>query len=137
MTPRPRVHTSPHRIKFSDLDPYNHLRTAAYSAYFVDHRMDALREQAGWDLNGLAALPFMAWVKRMEIDFIRPVLGDQLVTIASSVTTFTGADARIECTMNDGSAKVLSRCVMIITCVDKQTLRPRDWPTESIALFVE
>jgi predicted nucleic acid-binding protein len=33
-----------------DLDPYKHMRTAMYSAYYVDHRMDALREQAGWDL---------------------------------------------------------------------------------------
>ena len=66
----PAIHTTTHRIRFSDLDPYRHMRTAMYPAYFVDHRMEALREQAGWDLRTLERLPFMTFVKRIEIDFV-------------------------------------------------------------------
>ena len=50
----PVVYKSTHRIKFSELDPYNHMRTAVYSAYYVDHRKNGLREHAGWDLKTLA-----------------------------------------------------------------------------------
>lgn len=135
MTQRPLVYQSSHRIKFSDLDPYNHLRTAVYPAYYVDHRMDALREQAGWDLKTIATLPFMTWVRRIEVDFIRPVVGDQPVTIASFVRDFQGPDAHIECTMSDEGGRTLSKCLMTVACVDRTTSRAMDWPPEARALF--
>jgi acyl-CoA thioester hydrolase len=137
MTKRPIVFETTHRIKFSELDPYNHLRTAVYSGYYVDHRMEGLRAHVGWDLKTLAALPFMTWVKRMEIAFLRPALGDQEITITSFVREFRGSDAHIECTMADRAGKEISRCLMIVACVDKATTRPMDWPADAIALFHE
>jgi len=88
MSKTPVVYKSTHRIKFSDLNPYNHVRTAVYSAYYVDHRMNSLREHVGWDLKTLAELPFMIWVRRMEVDFLRPAVGDQEITITSFVREF-------------------------------------------------
>lgn len=76
MNKTPIVYKTVHRINFSDLDPYNHMRTAAYASYYIDHRMTGLRENVGWDLKTLNKLPFMLWTKRMEMDFIKPVLGD-------------------------------------------------------------
>jgi len=35
---------STHRTKFSELDPYNYVRTAVYAVYYIDHRMNSLRE---------------------------------------------------------------------------------------------
>ncbi len=135
MPKTPVVYKTTHTIKFSELDPYNHLRTAAYSAYFVDHRMDGLREHAAWDLKTLGKLPFMTWVRRMEVDFLQPAIGDQRITITSFVREFRGPDAHIECTMVDQAGKALSRCVMIVACVDKTTNRGMDWPPEAMALF--
>jgi acyl-CoA thioesterase FadM len=40
----PLIFKSTHRIQFSDLDPYNHMSTGKYATYFVDHRMDGLRD---------------------------------------------------------------------------------------------
>ena len=89
----PIVFKSSHRIQFSDLDPYNHMTTGKYAIYFVDHRMEGLRDYIGWDLKTMEKLPFMTWVRRMEIDYIRPVLGDQEITITSFVSQFRGPDA--------------------------------------------
>jgi acyl-CoA thioester hydrolase len=86
------------------------MRTAAYSAYYVDHRMNGLRENVGWDLKTLAKLPFMVWIRRMEVDFIRPVIGDQEIIITSSVCEFRGPDAYIECNMIDETGKK-SQCL--------------------------
>lgn len=133
----PIVYKTTHRVKFSELDPYNHMRTAVYSAYYVDHRMDSLRENVGWDLKTLAKLPFMIWVRRMEIDFLRPVLGDQEITITSFVREFQGSDAHIECTMVGEDGKNISRCLMIVAYVDKNTNRATDWPADTMALFFE
>lgn len=137
MATTPVVYKSTHRIKFSDLDPYNHLRTAVYTGYYVDHRMNGLREHAGWDLKTLAQLPFMAWVKRMEVDFVQPAVGDTEITITSFVREFRGSEAHIECTMVDDAGRTLSRCLMIVACVDKSTARSIDWPADAMALFFE
>ena len=131
------VYKSTHRVKFSELDPYNHMRTAAYSAYYVDHRMDGLRDYAGWDIKTLAKLPFMVWVRRMEVDFVRPVAGDQQITITSFVREFLGPDAHIECNMLDEAGRTVSRCLMIVAYVDKGTNRATDWPADTMALFFE
>jgi acyl-CoA thioester hydrolase len=131
----PAKFTSMHRINFSDLDPYKHMRTAMYSAYYIDHRMDALREQAGWDLRTLERLPFMTFVRRLDIEFIRPVVGDQEIAITSFVREFVGSDAFIECTMQDAEGRVASQCLMVVAYVDKTTQRSADWTAEAMAPF--
>lgn len=137
MLKTPIIYKSTHRIKFSDLDPHNHVRTAVYSAYYIDHRMNGLREHAGWDLKTLAKLPFMTWVRRMEVDFLRPAVGDQEITITSFVREFCGPDAHIECSMVDEAGINVSRCFMIVACVEKSTKRAIDWPADIMALFFE
>ncbi len=137
MAKTPIVFRSTHRVKFSELDPYNHVSTGRYATYFVDHRMEGLRDYVGWDLATLAASPFMAWVRRIEIDFVRPARGDQEIVITSFVREFRGPDALIECTMVDSGGAVVSRCLMTVAHVDKQTNRATDWPAERMALFYE
>ena len=78
------------------------------------------------DLKTLAKLPFMAWVRRMEVDFVQPAVGDQKITITSFVREFRGPDAHIQCTMVDEAGKSVSRCLMIVACVDKGTNRAMD-----------
>jgi acyl-CoA thioester hydrolase len=134
---KPIVFRSTHRIRFSDLDSYNHVSTAKYATYYVDHRMQGLRDHIGWDLKALGTLPFMVWIRRLEIDFIRPVRADQEITITSSVREFSGPDAVIECSMVDAAGKSLSRCLMTVAHVDKQTSRATDWPPDVTALFFE
>jgi acyl-CoA thioester hydrolase len=137
MSPTPIVFTTTHRIRFSELDPYNHVSTGHYGTYYVDHRMQGLRDRIGWDLAALASLPFMVWVRRMEIDFVRPVGADQEITITSFVREFQGPNAVIECRMADSTGQELSRCLMTVAHVDKATLRATPWPPDRIALFFE
>ena len=137
MANAPIGYRTSHRIKFSELDPYNHVGTGRYATYYVDHRMEGLREHLGWDLKTLGTLPFMTWVRRLEIDFIRPARGDQEITITSFVSGFSGPDALIECTMVDADGKTLSRCLMTVAHVDKQTNRATDWPPDLAARFLE
>jgi acyl-CoA thioester hydrolase len=137
MAKSPIVFKSTHRIRFSDLDPYNHVSTANYATYYADHRMRGLRDYIGWDLKTLGTLPFMAWVRRMEIDFLRPAQADQEVTITSFVREFRGPDALVECTMAASGGTIVSRCLMTVAHVEKQTNRATDWPPERMAVFYE
>ena len=135
--PKPIVFKTTHRIAFSDLDLYNHVSTARYAAYFVDHRIQGIREHLGWDIATLATAPFLVWVRRLEIDFVRPASHGQDVTITSFVREFQGPDATIACTMSDAAGKELARCLMIVAHIDRQTKRTSDWPAERMALFFE
>lgn len=135
MPPTPIVFRTVHRIRFSDLDPYNHVSTGNYAIYFVDHRMQGLRDNIGWDLETLAKLPFMVWVRRLEIDFLRPVQADQEVTITSFVREFSGPDALVECTMADTDGQAMSKCLMTVAYIDKATRRSAPWPPEHAGLF--
>jgi len=137
MSRAPAIYRSTHRINFSDLDPYRHMRTAMYPAYYVDHRMGALREQAGWDLKTLESLPFMTFVRKLEVEFLRPVAGDQVISITSFVREFLGPDAHIECDMTDERGRVVSKCHMVVAYVDKGTNRSADWPVHVMDLFFE
>ena len=134
---KPIVYETKHRIRFSDLDPYDHVSTANYATYFVDHRMAGLAKNLGWDLARLRTLPFMMWVRRLEIDFLRPARGDQDISITSFVRDFSGSDAIIECSMLNESGKPLARCTMTAAHVDRTTSRASDWPADVAALFFE
>ena len=46
MPKTPIVYKSTHRVKFSELDPYNHAGTGMYATYYADHRMLGLRDYA-------------------------------------------------------------------------------------------
>jgi acyl-CoA thioester hydrolase len=135
--PAALVFETKHRIRFSDLDLYNHMSTARYAAYYVDHRMEGIRDHLGWDVKTLGALPFLVVVRRLESDFIRPARADQEITIRSHVREFSGSDAAIECVMTNGAGKDLSRCLMTVAYVDRETMRAADWPPDVAALFFE
>lgn len=135
MSRTPILFRTVHRIQFSDLDPYNHMRTGAYATYFADHRMEGVRDHLGWDLKAIAELPFMAWVRRIEIDYVRPARGDQSVTITSFVREFRGVDAVVECAMDDEHGSTLARCVMTIAHVDRSSLRATPWPADVMDMF--
>jgi acyl-CoA thioester hydrolase len=131
------VYTTKHRIKFAQLDPYAHMGTEHYAGYFMDHRFHGLRDNVGWDFKTLTKLPFAIWVKRMEIDFIVPIVGDEEITITSHVREFKGYEAHIECSMANSNGVLASKCFMIACYIEKKTLRPTDWPAETMALFFE
>jgi acyl-CoA thioester hydrolase len=137
MSSKPIVYRTTHRVAFSELDPFQHVSTGNYARYFTDHRMEGLAKHAGWNLSSLGTLGFMTWVRRMEIDFIRPVGAEQEVSISSFVREFTGPDAMIECTMTDAAGTTVAACLMIVAYVDAGTRRAADWPVEHQALFFE
>jgi acyl-CoA thioester hydrolase len=137
MSTSPIVFRTTHRVRFSELDPYQHVSTGEYARYFVDHRMMGVRDHLGWDMKTLAALPFKLFTRRMEIEFVRAAQADQEITITSYVREFRDTDAHVTCTMHDANGKLLSRSLMIVAHVDGSTLRATPWPDDVKALFFE
>lgn len=137
MSNAPIVYRTHHRIRFSELDPYNHVNTGHYATYFVDHRVEGLARSLGWDLGSPDKLGFMLWVRRLDIEFVRPARAGQDVTITSFVRAFTGTDALVDAMMIDPTGKTLANCAMTVAYIDRATQRPATWPPAVQALFFD
>src|SRR3954465_14796289 len=137
MSKTPIVYRSAHRVQFSDLDPFDHMSTDRYATYYVDHRVQCLRDHVGWDAKTLRSLGFLTLVRKIEIEFLRPARSNQEFIITSHVREFRGSEAIVECTMTDPTGVRLSRCSMSVAHVDRETGRSTDWPVRTRALFFE
>lgn len=63
--------TFPVKIRFNDLDGYNHVNNAVYLTYFEEARINYLGNKMGIDWNWDEAGILLA---RVEIDYISPVV---------------------------------------------------------------
>ena len=74
--PRPSSSETEAPDQILSLDPYNHMSTAHYGTYYVDHRMEDLRDNIRWDAKALehfcSSSGSGAWC-----DFMRPARADR------------------------------------------------------------
>ncbi len=126
-----------HRAKFSDLDPNGHVNTERYLSYFLDHRFNGIRERLGWGLKELAALPVFFVVRKVELEFRKPVFGDEPFRITSAVKNVGTASCEVQCELSKGEGIVASACRLDLVCLDRKTMAPTPWPEEVIGRFFE
>lgn len=81
------THLTQHRVRFHELDPYDHVNHAMYVTYFEIGRVDAL-DAIGLGLDRLKADGYQFVITKLEVRFKRAATaGDDLV-IATAVGTF-------------------------------------------------
>ena len=66
------IHRHPIKVRFYELDPYNHLNHSAYVQYFEVGRIELL-ESIGFSLTRLQELGCHLVVTRIKTRFLRPV----------------------------------------------------------------
>ncbi len=76
------MQTYPVKIRFNDLDGYNHVNNAVYLTYFEEARINFLGNRVGVDWNWDEAGMLLA---RVEIDYLLPVVLANEVQIHISV----------------------------------------------------
>ena len=73
------IHRAPIRVRFYELDPYNHVNHSAYIQYFEVARIELLRE-VGWDLAEMKSHGVMIVVSDINTRFLASATsGDDLV----------------------------------------------------------
>ena len=108
-----------------------------YVSYFLTHRFTALRERFDLGLQAIDALPYAIYTKHMELDFLRPVLGDRSFSISSVVTSHAAKTCRIECKMFDERDRTFATCLFDFTCVDKKSGKSMHWPEGFLERFYD
>jgi len=80
-------HVTQHRVRFHELDPYDHVNHAMYVTYFEIGRVDAL-ETIGLGLDHLKTIGFQFVITKLDVRFRRPAGAAETLEIHTSVSSF-------------------------------------------------
>ena len=78
------LHTQDIKVRFYEIDPYNHLNHSAYVQYFEVARIELL-EKVGFGMPELADAGFHIVVTAIETRFLSPAHSGDTVTVDSEV----------------------------------------------------
>ena len=109
----------PIQVRWRDLDAFGHVNNATFASYLEMARTEAWTELFG----GRDALEIPFFVKRLEIDYRRPIDLDDEVRVWLRVGETRGASFTFEYLVEAGG-EVAATAVTKLACVDKQTGRP-------------
>ncbi len=78
------THSHDIKVRFYELDPYNHLNHSAYVQYFEVARIELL-ESIGFGMAEMAARGYHIVVARIETRFVSPARAGDTVTVDTEV----------------------------------------------------
>lgn len=78
------AHVMPIKVRFYELDPYNHLNHASYIQYFEVARIELL-SQVGYDLRAMMADGLMIVVSEIHTRFIASAQTGEELTVETEV----------------------------------------------------
>jgi acyl-CoA thioester hydrolase len=107
------------QVRWSDLDAFGHVNNATVASYLEMARTDAWLKLFG-DREPLG-IPF--FVKRLEIDYRRPIDLEDDLRVGLRVTEIRGASLIFEYRVEAG-AELAATATTRLACVDKKTGRP-------------
>jgi len=135
-------HRLPVKVRFNELDPYNHVNHAVYVTYLETARTEALAE-VGLALEDLLADGHQIVVMDLQVRYRQPAGASEALTVESWVSEVRGASSiwrqRIVRTGADGADEELVTAQVRGGFTDV-TGRPRRLPAEvaaKLALLVE
>jgi acyl-CoA thioester hydrolase len=99
------VHRTELKVRFYELDPYDHVNHTAYFGYFETARVEAL-ESMGWGLHRLKELGVQIVVVEMTARFETPAVAGDTVTVQSEVLEVKRASSRWRQTMTRGEETI-------------------------------
>lgn len=87
------AHTTSMRVRFSDLDPYDHVNHARYLSYFESARVEAL-EEMGFGIDAMRRDGVQIVLVEVVARFHRPAGLHDLLTITTEVVEVSRAVSR-------------------------------------------
>lgn len=109
----------PIQVRWRDLDAFGHVNNATFASYLEMARTEAWATLFG----GRDALGIPFFVKRLEIDYKRPISLDDEVRVWLRVGETRGASFTFEYLVEAGGV-VAAEAITLLACVDKKIGRP-------------
>jgi YbgC/YbaW family acyl-CoA thioester hydrolase len=133
---KPVIFKSTHRATFHEIDPYGHLSNIHYLAYYNENRWIGMREQLKLGMREISKLPFAFYTSKIEIKYLRPILGDEEFEISSWVDEQGETDCTVRATIHKGD-RLISEFAMNLTCVDGKTGKRQPWDQDFMNQFYQ
>jgi acyl-CoA thioester hydrolase len=112
-------YSCPIQVRWRDLDAFGHVNNATFASYLEMARTEVWTRLFG----GRDALGIPFFVKRLEIDYRRPIALDDEVRVWLRVGEMRGASFHFEYLV-EANGQIAAEAVTRLACVDKQTGRP-------------
>lgn len=132
----PLMHTRVFRVRYYECDAYGHVNNVNYLRYMQEAAFDA-SAAAGYDFARYQALGRNWWVRRTDIEYLRPARYGDSVEVRTWVLDFQRVRSRRVYEMRRlASGDMLARAVTDWVYVDAATGRPVRAPAEMVAAFM-
>lgn len=115
------------RVYYEDTDFSGRVYHASYLRFFERGRTEWLREQ-GFQQGALAAGSATVFaVRRIEVDYLKPALMDDLLAVETKVTAVGGASIDFTQTIFRGDDRIARAMVSVASLANGRPMRlPRD-----------
>lgn len=121
------AHVTTLKVRFYELDPYDHVNHTAYFGYFETARIEAL-ESVGLGLHELKQLGLHLVVVEAHARFVKPAVGGDVLTIESKMVESGRVSSRWAQTMTRGDDLVAT--LEIRAAVTDVAGKPRRLPDD-------
>ncbi len=127
------AHETPHRVRFHELDPYDHVNHAMYVTYFEIGRVDAL-DAVDLGLNALKVAGFQFVVTKLDVRFRTAATAGEDLTISTGVSKFGRASTVWTQEIRRGEDRVATAEVTVaVTDRTGKPIRPPAYIFEGLA----
>ena len=125
-------HLTEHRVRFHELDPYDHVNHAMYVTYFEIGRVDAL-EEVGLGLSELKQTGYQFVVTRLEVRFRMAATAGDLLVISTGVGEIGRASTVWTQELNRNDDRIATATVTAaVTDTSGRPVRPPPWIFERL-----
>lgn len=127
------AHMTSHRVRFHELDPYDHVNHAMYVTYFEIGRVDAL-DSVQLGLDTLKDDGFQFVVTKVVVQFRRAATAGEDLTIVTAVGAFNRATTEWHQEIRRGDDLIAEAAVTVaVTDRSGRPIRPPAFVLERLA----
>ena len=127
-------HITKLRVRYGETDQMGYCYYGNYAAYFEVGRVEALRS-LGMSYRSLEEEGIMLPVSRFEVDYMRPALYDDELSITTHIVQVKGPRLFFEYTIENAAGVVISKAKTTLVFVAKETMRPIAPPEHFVELI--
>lgn len=122
------------RVRYGETDQMGIAYYGAYPLYLEVGRVEAMRS-IGMPYSALEAQGVMLPVRRLEIDYLKPAVYDDLIRIETAVEAPTGSRLLFSHRLFDSSGQLLAKAKVELVFVDSSSRRPIRAPEDFLSAY--